>query len=173
MNEFRTDDRARQTVAVAEIFLKQSARLLEAQAAAARAVMRTQARSIAALGGPDWSSIYTEENEHQFSQFLKTSTDQAVSLVRQTNEAMLQCQEAFRELLTQRTNQLTEQVRSSAEQTAQRTQEVEQQLREAAQQTPKATREAAHELGHEASSAVAPVLHGSSPEQRTRSKRPA
>src|SRR2546423_6424142 len=113
MNEYEAQNRGQQTVNIAEIVLQQSARLLETQAAAARAVMRTQARSFAALGGPDWSSLYTQENERQFSEFLKTSTEQAVSLMRQTNETVRQFQQIFNQLVSEQTNQLTAQIRTS------------------------------------------------------------
>jgi hypothetical protein len=162
MNEYETQNRGQQTVNLAEIFLQQSARLLETQAAAARAVMRSQARSFAALGAPDWSSLYTQENERQFSEFLKTSTDQALTLMRQTNETVRQLQQVFNQLVSQQTSQLTQQIRTSAEEIGQRTQDVQQQVREAAQQTPQQARTAAEQ-----------ALQGSGAEERARSKRPA
>jgi hypothetical protein len=162
MNEYETQNRGQQTVNIAEIVLQQSARLLETQAAAARAVMRTQARSFAALGGPDWSSLYTQENERQFSEFLKTSTEQAVSLMRQTNETVRQFQQIFNQLVSEQTNQLTAQIRTSAEEIGQRTQQVQQQVREASQQTAQQARTAAEQ-----------ALQGSGAEERARGKRPA
>jgi hypothetical protein len=163
MNEYETQNRGQQTINLAEIFLQQSARLLENQAAAARAVMRTQARSFAALGAPDWSSLYTQENERQFSEFLKTSTDQALSFMRQTNETVRQFQQAFNQLVSQQTSQLTQQIRTtSAEEIGQGTQQVQQQLREASQHTPQQARSAAEQ-----------ALQGSGAEERARNKRPA
>jgi hypothetical protein len=162
MNEFETQNRGQQQVNLAEIFLQQSARLLETQAAAARAVMRTQARSFAALGAPDWSSLYTQENERRFSDFLKTSTEQAVNFMRQTNEAVRQFQEVLNQLVNQQTSQLTAQLRTSAEEIGQRTQDVQQQVLEASQQTVQQARSAAEQ-----------ALQGSGAEERTRSKRPA
>ena len=163
MNQNETQNRAQQTVNIAEIFLQQSARLLETQAEAVRTVMRAQARSFSALGGPDWSSLYTQENERQFAEFLKTSTDQAVNLMRQTNEAMRQFQEVFSQLVSQQTSQLTAQIRTSAEEIGQRTQQAQRQVLESSQQTAQQARHAAEQ-----------VLHGSgAQEERTRSKRPA
>ena len=162
MIDYETQNRGQQTVNIAEIFLQQSARLLETQAATARAIMRTQARSFAALGGPDWSSLYTPENERQFSEFLKTSTDQAVSFMRQTNETMRQFQQVFQQLVSQQTGQLTAQIRTSAEEIGERTQQVQQQVREASQHAAQQVRDASGR-----------VLQGSGAEQPARSKRPA
>jgi hypothetical protein len=162
MNPSESRDRGQQAVNIAEIFLQQSARLLETQAAAARAVMRTQARALAAVGGPDWSSLYTPENERQFSEFLKTSTDQAVSFMRHTSDTVRQFQDVLAQLANQQTNQLTAQLRTTAEELGQRAQEVQRQAREAADQTRQQARNVAEQS-----------LQGSNEEQRARSKRPA
>jgi hypothetical protein len=162
MNEYETHNFGQQTVNLAEIFLQESARLLENQAAVARAVMRTQARSLAAFGAPDWSSLYTQENERQFSEFIKTSTEQALSLMRQTNQKLQQFQQAFNEIVSRQTSKVTAQVRTSAEEIGQGTNEIEQQLREAAQQTPQQAR-----------SAVEEAWQGSGADERARSTQPA
>jgi division protein CdvB (Snf7/Vps24/ESCRT-III family) len=166
MHEFEAQNQRQQTINLAEIFLQQSARLLETQAAAARAVMRTQARSFAALGGPDLSALYAEENERRFSELLKTSTDQAVTFMRQTNETVRQFQQVLNQLVSQQTTQLTQHLRTAAEDIGQRTQQVEQQLREASTQTPQQARNAAEQAlqGSGASSGA---------DERARSKRPA
>ena len=162
MNELETQQRGQQTVNLAEIFLQQSARLLETQAAAARAVMRTQARSFAALGAPDWSSLYTQETERRFSELLKTSTEQAVNIMRQTHETVRQLQEVLGQLVNQQTSQLTAQLRTSAQEIGQRTQDVQQQVLEASQQTVQQARSAAEQ-----------ALQGSGADERARNKRPA
>jgi gas vesicle protein len=162
MHEFEAENRRQQSISLAEIFLHQNARLLETQAATARAVMRTQARGVAALGGPDWSALYSEENERSFSELLKTSTDQAVSFIRQTNEAARQLQQVITRLVSQQTTQLTEQFRTTAEDIGQRGQQLQQQMREASQQTPQQARSVSEQ-----------ALQGSGTEERTRSKRPA
>jgi hypothetical protein len=160
MNEYEAQ--RQQTINLAEIFLQESARLLENQAAAARAIMRTQARSFAAFGAPDWSSLYTQETERQFSEFLRTSTDQAVSIMRRTNERVRQFQQALNQIMSQQTSQVTAQIRTNAEEIGQGTQQVQQQLREAAQQTPQQAR-----------SAVEEAWQGSGAEERARSTQPA
>jgi hypothetical protein len=88
------------------------------------------------------------------SRVLRTSTEQTVSVMRQTNEAMLQVQQIFSRLLTGDAP-----TRATADDTTQRTRELEQQLSEAMQLTPHETREAAHEVSRHASSAVAQVLN--------------
>ena len=62
-----------QGASLAEIFLQQGARLMEIQASAGRALLRTHARSCAAIGAPDWSALYGPETERQFSELLRTS----------------------------------------------------------------------------------------------------
>jgi hypothetical protein len=145
MNAYETPNLGQQTVNLAEIFLQESARLLEHQAALARAVMRTQARGFAALGAPDWSSLYTHENERQFSEFVKTSTDQALSFMRQTNEKVRQFQQALNQIVSQQTSKVTAQIRTSAEEIGQGTHQVQQQLRQGAHQTPQQARTAVEE----------------------------
>ena len=161
MYEFETQNRGQQTINIAEIFLQQSTRLIESQAATARAVMRTQARTLAALGGPDLSSLYAPENERQFSEFLKTSTDQAVRLMRQTTGAMRELQQVFTQLVSQQTGQLTAQIRASTDEIGTRTQQVQQQVLDATKQTA----QQAHN--------VAEQWQGTGADERARSKRPA
>ncbi len=162
MNPSETHDRAQHAVDIAELFLKQSTHLVETQAAAARAVLHTQARALAALGGPDWSALYTPETERQFSEFLKSGTEQAVSFMRHTSDAVRQFQEVLAQLASQQTNQLTEQMRTGAQEISQQTQQVQQQVRQAAEQAAQQTRNAAEQ-----------ALQGSGEAQRARSKRPA
>jgi len=162
MDQYERQNREQQTVNLAEIFLQQSARLLETQAAAARTVMRTQARSLAAFGGPDISCLYAHDDERQFSDLLKTSADHAVSLMRQTNETVRQFQQIFNQLVRQQTTQLTEQIRTSADEIRQRTQEVQQLVREATQQTAQQFRGATEQ-----------ALQGSGADERARSQVPA
>ena len=97
------------------------------------------------------------------SRVFRTSTEQTVSMMRQTNEAMLQFQQIFSRLLTGHAAR-----RSTAEDTTQRTRELEQQLSEAVQLTPHETREAAHEVSRHASSAVAQVLNEETAEPEAR-----
>ena len=136
---------AREQVAVnlAEIFLQQSARFIESQAAAARAMMRTQARSFAALGGPDWSILYGEENERQFSQFLRTSTEQAVSFIRESNDAVRRFQEAVNQLVSGQASQITAQIRTSIEDTGRRGEQNVNQARMTAEQAADVVQQAA------------------------------
>ena len=163
MDQYERQPREQQTVNLAEIFLQQSARLLETQTAAARTVMRTQARSLAAFGAPDVSSLYAHEDERQFSDLLKTSADHVVSLMRQTNETVRQFQEVFNQIVRQQTTQLTEQMRASADEIKQRTQEVQQLVREASQQAAQQFRSSS-EQGLQGSSGA---------DERARSKLPA
>jgi hypothetical protein len=147
MQEYQAHNRGEQTaVNLAEIFLQQSARLIETQAAAASAVIRTQARSFAAFGGPDWSSFYSEENQRQFSELLKTSTEQAVSFIRQTNDTMLQFQDAITRALNRQTDQLTTQMRKSMEEIGARAEQGIDKTRMTAQQAAEAVQQAASGL---------------------------
>ena len=99
------------------------------------------------------------------SRALRTSTEQTMSVMRQTNEAMLQFQQIFSRLLIGAAAR-----RTSAEDTMQRTRELEQQLQEAVQLTPHETREAAHEVSRHASSAVAQVLNEENAEPGARAQ---
>ena len=149
----RTRDQV--TVNLAEIFLQQSARLIESQAAAARAIARAQARSFAALGGPDWSLLYGDENERQFSQFLKTSTEQAVSFVRESNDAVRRFQEAVNQLISWQAGQMTAQIRTSMDDMGRR-----------AEQSISETRMTAEQAADVVQQAVASGLEGGAPSKR-------
>ena len=148
------DDQAQRTrehfaVNLAEIFLQQGARLIESQAAAARAIVRAQARSFAALGGPDWSILYGEENERQFSQFLKTSTEQAVSFMLQWNDSFHHFQDALNQLAATQTNQITAQMRRTSQEMGRRGEETVNHARMTAEQAADVVQQAAAASGLE------------------------
>ena len=147
MQDYEAQTRGQQTaVNLAEIFLQQSARLIEAQASAVRAVIRTQARSFAALGGPDWSALYSDESQRQFSEFLKTSTDQAVRFMRQTNDTIREFQDSISHVVNRQTSQLTTQMRRSVEEIGGRTEQGLADARMTAQEAADAVEQAASGL---------------------------
>ena len=144
MTETQTQTREQQLAAnVAQTFLQQTARLIDTQAAAARAVMRTQARSIAMLGGPDWSALYTPEQERQFSELIRTSTEQAIKLVQETNDTFWRFQQTIAQLFSQQTGKITSQMRTAMEQTGTRVEQSAAEARMTAQQAADVVQQAA------------------------------
>jgi gas vesicle protein len=144
MYEQETQKREQQLATnVAQIFLQQSARFIDTQAAAARAVMRTHARNIALLGGPDWSALYAPENERYFSELLKTSADQAVKFMQQTNDSLLRFQQALNQLIAQQTSKMTAQLRTNLEQIGNKVEQSATEARMTAQQAADVVQQAA------------------------------
>ena len=142
---------------LAEIFLEQGTRLMEIQASAARALLRTHARTCAAIGAPDWSALYGPETERQFSELLRTSAEQSLNLMRQTNQRFVELQQAVNQLVAQQTRELTAQVRTNMQQ-------IGQSVEQSAAETRRATQQAADAV-QQASS----VLEGARPKRNTES----
>jgi ribosomal protein S20 len=131
---------------LAEIFLQQGARLMDIQASAARSLLRTHARSCAAIGGPDWSALYGPEAERQFSELLRTSAEQSLNLIRQTNQTFVELQQAINHLIAQQTGELTAQVRTNMQQIGQSVEQSAAEARRTAQQAADAVQQASSVL---------------------------
>ena len=131
-----------QGASLTEIFLQQGARLMEIQASAARSVLRTQARSCAAMGAPDWSALYGPETERQFSELLRTSAEQSLNLMRQTNQTFLELQQAINRLIAQQTREPTAQVCTNMQQIGQSVEQSAAEARRTAQQAADAVQQA-------------------------------
>ena len=119
---------------LAEILLQQATRMMQLQASAARALLRTQARSYAALGGPDWSQLFGTESERRFDNLLQTTTEQSLSFLRQTNHSMFELQQAINGLIVRQTDELSAQIRSNMEQIGQQVQQTAAKAHQTAQQ---------------------------------------
>jgi gas vesicle protein len=129
----------------AEIFWKSTARILDIQTAAARALMQTQSRSAAMFGAPDWSELFNGRTGEQLSNFLNTSADQAANYIRQTNDTLREVQHQFGQLVEQQTQQLTEQMRQGMEELGRRGQQGIQEMRRATEQAMHEARQAGNE----------------------------
>lgn len=116
MNQPQTHERLQQPVySLAEIFLESTVRLIDLQAAAARTVFRTQARAAALFGAPDWSAVYAPEYERQFSDLFSTLAHQGVHLIRNSNEALRNVQQALGDALARQADHVTKELRSDME----------------------------------------------------------
>jgi hypothetical protein len=132
---------------LAEIFLHQSTRMLQIQASAARALLRTHARTYAALGGPDWSPLFGAENERRFDDLLRTTTEQTLSLLRQTNQSVSELQQSINGLIARQADQFTSQLRGDIQQIGQKVEQSASEVRRTAQQASEALQQASLEGG--------------------------
>jgi hypothetical protein len=180
---------AQQALNLTELFVRSTARMLDLQLAAARAMLQTQGRSAAMLGAPDWSAAFNGRGEEQLSQLFQASADQSVRFLRTANETMQQVQQQLGELVEQQTQQITEQMRRSVDELMRRSREGMEQMgrasdemmHQARRMSEEASREgqrAQHlQSGEPASSHAGIITPGSegaaSSEERTRARRSA
>jgi gas vesicle protein len=160
---------------LAEAILQGTARLIDLQTAAAQALLRMQSRNAALFGAPDWSRVFTDDNRRQLSELFSAGAQQALNLMRQTNETLSQLQSKVNVLLAQQTEQFTEQIRTGVRELEQRTGQAVEQVREASQQTAQQALAKAEQTPQQVragSEHAQPSLQGSGAEERSRSKRP-
>jgi hypothetical protein len=184
MNETQPQSRRNQaTENLAEVVLQSTARLLELQATTAQALLRMHSRNAALFGVPDLSQVFGGEPAKQFADLCNTGTNQALKLMRQTNDALCQLQAEVSDLLARQTKLLTEQVRTSLQEIEERseqavlqvrdiTQKTAQQASHTAQQAIEASQQTAQHA-REAVEQASAALQGSGAEERSRSKRGA
>jgi vacuolar-type H+-ATPase subunit H len=161
---------------LAEVLVQGTARIIDLQTAAAQALLRIQCRNVALFGVPDWSQFFGGDNSRQFSEFCNASAEQALKLMRQTNDTLNQLQTEVNETLTRQAQQLAEQIRTSLQEIEQRTQQAVQQVREASQKTAQPVRDASEQTAQQARGAseeAQAALQGSGAEERARGKRHA
>jgi gas vesicle protein len=178
MNDSQPQARRQQAAEnLAEVLVQGTARLIDLQTAAAQALLRMQSRNAALFGIPDWSHFFGSDQTRHFSELCNAGAEQALKLMRQTNETLNQLQAEVNETLTRQAQQLTEQIRTSLQEIEQRTQQAVQQVREASQKTAQQVRDASEQAAQQARDAsgqVQSALQGSGgTEERVRGKRPA
>ena len=161
---------------LAEVLVHGTARLIDLQTAAAQALLRMQSRNAALFGIPDWSHFFGNDQTRHFSELCNAGAEQALKLLRQTNENLNQLQAEVNETFTRQAQQLTEQIRTSLQEIEQRTQQAVQQVREASEKSAQQVRDASHQAAQQArdASGQAQALQGSGgTDERVRGKRPA
>jgi gas vesicle protein len=188
MNDTQPQARRQQAAEnLAEVLVQGTARLIDLQTAAAQALLRMQSRNAALFGIPDWSHFFGSDQTRHFSELCNAGAEQALKLMRQTNETLNQLQAEVNETLTRQAQQLTEQIRTSLQEIEQRTEQAVQQVREASQKTAQQVRDASEQAAQQVrdasaqaarqardASGPAQALQGSGGnEERTRGKRPA
>ncbi|HKA46426.1 MAG TPA: hypothetical protein VKF40_30815 [Burkholderiales bacterium] len=128
---------------MAEIFFQGAVRLADIQTTAARVLLQTQGRSATMFGAPDWTQAINRQGE-QFSQLMSAGAEQALKIIRQTNDTVSQVQEQFGRLLELQVAEVSEEMRSGVKEVSRRTEEGLEQLR---QTTRRATSEGYRALG--------------------------
>jgi ABC-type transporter Mla subunit MlaD len=130
---------------LADIFVQGAMRIVDMQTSAARVFLKTQGRSARLFGAPDWAQPINGSTQ-QISQLLTTGTEQALNLMRHTNETISEVQQQFGQLMQQQTAQLTQEMRHGFEEVSRRAEENLEQLRHT---TERATEEAQQQLDEE------------------------
>jgi DNA anti-recombination protein RmuC len=123
---------------IADIFMQGAMRIVDMQTSAARVFLQTQGRSARMFGAPDWAQPLNGSSE-QLSQLVTTGTEQALNLMRHTNETINEVQQQFGQLMQQQAAQLTQEMRNGLEEVSRRAEASLDQLRHT---TERATREA-------------------------------
>jgi hypothetical protein len=121
-------DPQQQALNLAEVYVRGTARMLALQVSAMRAVLETQGRSAALLGGPDWSELFDRRTGEQLSTLFETGAEQTVRLLHRANAAALQVQQQFGALIEQQAQQATQQMQRSMEEMGRRSREGLEQL---------------------------------------------
>ena len=129
MESRSTQGRSQHTTNLADIFLQGAMRIVDMQASAARVLLQTQGRSARMFGAPDWSQPINGSTQ-QFSQLITAGTEQALNLMRHTNETINEVQQQFGQLMQQQTAQLAEEMRNGMEQVARRAEASLEELRD-------------------------------------------
>jgi ABC-type transporter Mla subunit MlaD len=141
--EPRSSQARSHAVNLADIFVHGAMRIVDMQASAARVFLQTQGRSARMFGAPDWSHTFNGPSE-QVSQLITTGAEQAMNLIRQTNETISELNEQFGQLVQRQTAELVDEMRNGLEEVSRK---AEQGLEELRQTTSAATREAQRATG--------------------------
>lgn len=129
---------------LATLMVRGAARLIDLHVSIAESVLYAQARSAAVLGFPDWSSAILRGNGRQMSQLMVGAAEQALDVLRNTNETACKLQQELHEILVRQISEATGQLSSGMEEIRRRAEagivEVRQSVQEATaaaqQQTP-------------------------------------
>ena len=133
--ESRTQGRSQQhTANLADIMVQGAARIVDLQTSTARVLLRAQGRSAALFGGPDWAQMLSPPATDHLSELFMTGAQQALNLMRHTNETLSMVQQQVGQLMEQQTAQVAEQMRQGVEEVSRRTEETLEEFRHTTQQ---------------------------------------
>ena len=148
--ESRTQERQRQHVTnLADIMVQGAARLVELQTSTARVLLRAQGRGAAMFGAPDWTEMLGRNGTEHFSELFVTGAQQALNLMRHTNQTLSLVQRQVGQLVEQQTAQVAEQMRQGVEEVSRRTEETLEQLRHTTEQATEEAQRAGEEGEYE------------------------
>jgi methyl-accepting chemotaxis protein len=127
----RAQERSPQhAVNLADIMVQGAARIVEFQTSTARVLLRAQGRSAAMFGAPDWTELLGRTGQDHLSEVFVTGAQQALNLMRHTNETLTLVQQQVGQLVEQQTAQVAEQMRQGVEEVSRRTEQALDQLRQ-------------------------------------------
>jgi len=115
----------------AEVAIRGAAMLWDLQMETARNLMRTQARTAAMLGIPDYSDFLRVGDEHA-RRIISLGAEQVLNSARQARETLVEIQRHMGRLAEQQVSGLTEEVRNQIEQAGRHTEERLQDFRQLA-----------------------------------------
>ena len=146
--ESRTQERQQQHVSnLAEIMVQGAARIVELQTSTARLLFRAQGRSAAMFGAPDWTELLGRNGGGHISELFITGAQQALIVMRHTNETLSLVQQQVGQLVEQQTAQVAQQMRQGVEEVSRRTEETLDQLRQTTEQAADEMQRAGEEGG--------------------------
>ena len=146
--ESRTQGRTQQqqhTANLADIVVQGAARIVDLQTSTARVLLRAQGRSAALFGGPDWTQMLGQPATDHLSELFMTGAQQALNLMRHTNETLSMVQQQVGQLMEQQTAQVAEQMRQGVEEVSRRTEETLEEFRHTTQQATEEVEQAGEE----------------------------
>ncbi|HET7598520.1 MAG TPA: hypothetical protein VFK15_16445 [Burkholderiales bacterium] len=147
----RTQERAQQAANLADIMVQGAARIVELQTSTARVLLRAQGRSAAFFGAPDWTQLLGRNGTEHISELFMTGAQQALNLMRHTNQTLTLLQQQMGQLVEQQTAEVAQEMRHGVEEVSRRTEETLDQLRQTTQQAAEEAQQWTEEGGEEAS----------------------
>lgn len=148
--ESRSQERQQQhTANLAEIMVQGAARIVELQTSTASVLLRAQGRSAAMFGAPDWTELLGPNGAGHLSELFVTGAQQALNVMRHTNQTLSLVQQQVGQLVEQQTAQVAEQMRQGVEEVSRRTEETLDQLRQTTEQAAEEAQRASAEGGEE------------------------
>jgi hypothetical protein len=122
---------AQQLQSMAEVALRGTALLFDLQMETARNIMRTQARTAALLGAPDYSELFRSGDERARRLFA-ASAEQMLTSARQARETVFEVQRQLGRLAEQQTIGIAEEMREQIQQIARHTEAGLQEIKQVA-----------------------------------------
>ena len=133
-------------VNLADIFVQGTMRIVDMQTSAARVFLQTQSRSARMFGVPDWSHSLNGPSA-QVSQLFTTGAEQAMNLIRHTNETISELNEQFGQLVQRQTAQIVDEMRNGMEEVSRKAEESLDQMRQTTNAATRETQRATREIG--------------------------